>query len=151
MIAPLSHSKEFINSGLSCPYCYSATELIDSAELYRDGTSYGWAYICRPCKAWVGCHKGTENALGRLADAELRAKKQATHKVFDRLHTTNLIDRLHPQHKKSKGTRRSRAYLWLSLRMGVDYRDCHIGMFTPEQCEQAISIVNQAIAAATFK
>ena len=30
-------------------------------------------YICKPCDAYVGVHKGTDKALGRLANKELRS------------------------------------------------------------------------------
>ncbi len=33
----------------------------------------------------VGCHPGTKNSLGRLANAELRKWKSIAHRVFDPL------------------------------------------------------------------
>lgn len=82
-----------INKGLICPYCNSKTEYIDSKYIY--GTSYGMIYICKPCDAYVGVHKGTDNALGRLADKRLRKAKKDAHYFFDKIARTGLamIDR----------------------------------------------------------
>ncbi|WP_278247013.1 zinc-finger-containing protein [Agathobaculum desmolans] len=66
-----------------CNYCGRKAELVDSKVIY--GTSYGMMYLCRRCNAYVGCHKGTDRPLGRLADAELRYWKKAAHAVFDPL------------------------------------------------------------------
>lgn len=103
-----------------CPYCGSTPELVDSKEIY--GRSYGYAYLCRPCDAYVGCHKGTTEPLGRLADARLRDLKKRAHFLFDRLW------------KESKRTTRSKAYQSLADHLNIPAKYCHIGMFNPEQC-----------------
>ena len=36
------------------------------------GVDYGMIYYCPQCGAYVGVHKGTDRAKGRLANAELR-------------------------------------------------------------------------------
>lgn len=59
-----------IFKGKVCPYCKEQTEYVDSACIY--GKSYGMIYLCRKCDAYVGVHKGTNKALGRLANKELR-------------------------------------------------------------------------------
>lgn len=65
-----------ILTGKICPYCGNPTEYVDSSVIY--GRSYGMIYLCRNCRAYAGVHKGTNQALGRLANAELReAKKEA--------------------------------------------------------------------------
>ncbi len=114
-------------AGQLCPYCWGKTVCVDSAEVYN-GRSYGPIWICRPCRAWVGCHKGTTKPLGRLADAELRSWKQKFHAAFDPVW-------------KSGDMGRSRLYGWLADRMEISAEVCHGGMFTIEQCKQAIDIV----------
>ena len=64
-------------SGKICPYCGNPTEYVDSSVIY--GRSYGMIYLCRDCRAYVGVHKGTDQALGRLANAELREAKKDAH------------------------------------------------------------------------
>ena len=57
-----------------CDYCGRETEYVDSKVIY--GKSYGKIYLCRNCMAYVGVHKGTDKPLGRLANAELRKRKE---------------------------------------------------------------------------
>lgn len=68
--------KAQIMAGKTCPYCLQGTKLVDSSLVY--GKSYGLIYFCRHCYSYVGVHKGTEKALGRLANAELRAAKKGS-------------------------------------------------------------------------
>ena len=39
----------------------------------------------RDCYAYVGCYSGTTNALGRLADADLRKAKMRAHHYLNQL------------------------------------------------------------------
>lgn len=78
--------------GWSCPYCGAPTQLVDSSEIY--GTSYGCkCYVCKPCGAWVGCHKNSDRALGRVANAILRRLKHQAHEAFDPIWNDNLRSR----------------------------------------------------------
>jgi hypothetical protein len=36
---------------------------------------------------------------------------------------------------------RGETYKWLALAMGMEQRDCHIGMFNIEQCHQVVNLV----------
>lgn len=108
-----------IYEGKICPYCGAKTEYTDSSCVY--GTSYGMIYICHPCKAWVGVHKGTDKALGRLANASLRKAKMDAHKYFDQIWRSGRMSR-------------SLAYAKLAAFMNIDIEDCHIGMFDEDQC-----------------
>ena len=103
-----------------CPYCQKPAKLIDSAVVYR-GTSYGLIWDCRPCDAYVGVHKGTENALGTLADAETRKWRRLAHAAFDPLWQTG------------KMTRRE-AYKRLQVLADVSEQDAHISRMTAAQC-----------------
>lgn len=118
-----------------CNYCGRKAELVDSKVIY--GTSYGMMYLCRHCNAYVGCHKGTDRPLGRLADAELRYWKKAAHAVFDPLWRQG----------RFRGQRKA-AYEWLAEQMGLPVEQTHIGMFDIAQCKQAIKIVQEK---GTFK
>jgi len=111
---------------IHCPYCGAKADFCDSAEIYG-GRSYGMIYLCRPCDAYVGVHKGTDQPLGRLADAKLRKWKMAAHAAFD------------PIWKSGVMTRKA-AYKMLSARMGIPEAKTHIGMFDVEQCKKVIEI-----------
>lgn len=111
-----------------CPYCGRKAEYVDDKVIY--GRSYGMAYLCRHCMAYVGVHKGTDKPLGRLANAELRYWKKAAHAAFGPLW----------QRGRFKG-RRNAAYNWLAQKMGLPKEDTHIGMFDVLQCKRVIQII----------
>lgn len=114
-----------ILSGKKCPYCGRATALVDSTEIY--GRSYGPIYLCRSCDAYVGCHRGTTNAKGRLANAELREWKKNAHYAFDAIW-------------KDRHMTRREAYAWLSAKMGLHVDYTHIGMFDVEECKRVVAV-----------
>lgn len=112
-----------------CPYCHNPSALVTGAEIYphRPDLHHKRFFECSPCNAYVGCHRdGTP--LGRLANPELRAAKQAAHAAFDPLWKTG---------KKS----RADAYTWLSLQMGIPPEDCHVGMFDVKTCKKVVEIM----------
>lgn len=111
--------------GKLCPYCLIDTVFIDSEEIY--GTSYGMIYFCPECRAYVGTHKNSKKALGRLANLELRNWKRRVHKIFDQIWKNGFMSR-------------GAAYLWLSEKMKRSPDFTHIGMFNINQCKQVIDI-----------
>ncbi len=118
-----------------CPYCNKESDGVDGTAIYphRPDLSHKWFYLCKPCDAYVGCHPNTKKSLGRLANAELRKWKSIAHKNFDPLWRDGHI-------------KRKDAYKTLAVAMGLDEKDCHIGMFDVEQCKQVYSLcVNQKI------
>lgn len=118
-----------ILNGLVCPYCNRPSQLVDSKVIY--GTSYGNIYLCAPCNAYVGTHKGdNRTALGRLANSELRELKKQAHAAFDPLWRNRIV-----------GTRH-KAYKWLSQQLGIPREYTHIGMFDVAECQRVIDISN---------
>jgi hypothetical protein len=121
-----------------CPYCSKPAKLfVDSSSLYRSGVNYGPAWACTPCGAWVGTHKNSKRhvPLGRLANAELRKAKIAAHAAFDPLWQGKMR-----RDGCSKQEARVAAYAWLAGQMGIEKKDCHVGMFDVEQCNRVIEI-----------
>jgi hypothetical protein len=115
----------------TCPYCGGEVVCKDSSIIY--GTSYGKVWICSnwpKCDAYVGCQKGTEKPLGRLANPELRYWKKQAHDKFDRLWKGGVMNR-------------SRAYTWLSRTLNIPLDECHIGMFDIDQCKAVCSAVQE--------
>lgn len=114
---------------MKCPYCKGPADLARGAMIYpnRADLANNLFYRCLPCQAWVGCHKGTTRALGRLANAELRQAKIRAHLMFDVLW-------------KSGQMTRQEAYNLLGRRLGLPKHACHIGMFDVDLCEQVIEI-----------
>ena len=134
---------------VTCPYCNAPAVLTDSAEVYH-GNSFGMIWLCRPCQAWVGVHKGTDKPLGRLANKELRDWKMRAHAVFDPIWEAKLRHRRAggagksgrasggPSYKKAYA--RGAGYKWLAQQLGIDKKDCHIGMFDVETCKRVVEM-----------
>lgn len=131
---------------VTCQYCHNPAPLVSGLAVYPHRRTL-WAmkfYKCEPCDAWVGCHPPANGRgggqgdgtvpMGRLANAELRAAKQAAHAAFDPIWQS-----------APKGTRQARrgAYKWLAQRLGMPVGQCHIGEFDLEQCRKVVEVVEQ--------
>lgn len=121
-----------IIEGKECPYCGKDSKYVDSSEIY--GRSYGMVYLCKPCDAYAGVHKGTDNALGRLANYELRKAKQEAHFYFDKLWTEKIARGF------KKGIARNTAYIWLSNKLNLPGEETHIGWFDMDMCKKVVDI-----------
>ena len=112
-----------------CDYCGNSAPLVTGREVYphRPDLFTKKFYQCVPCGAYVGCHPGTTQPLGRLADAELRREKMAAHAAFDPLWKNG-------EHKRGK------LYGWLANQLGIEKKDCHIGMFSADMCRRVVEI-----------
>lgn len=115
-----------------CPYCRGRAEMVNGYEIYphRADLAHKLFWACKPCGAWVGCHPGTGEPLGRLADAALRKAKQSAHAAFDPLW-------------QSKKMRRSAAYKWLAEQLGLTQDQTHIGLFDQAQCMRVIEVCKE--------
>ncbi len=132
--SPIKNRVSFpLQRWVKCPYCEQPAKLVDSQIIY--GRSYGMAWFCKPCDAWVGCHKNskTHAPLGRLANAELRDWKKKAHAVFDLLWQRKMR-----RDKCTKGKARKAAYGWLAKQLEITVKDCHIGMFNIEKCKKVV-------------
>lgn len=120
-----------------CPYCQQPSELVKGDVLYpyRPDLAGQDFFRCAPCAAWVGCHRGTFNPLGRLANGELRRAKQAAHAVFDPLWQAKMR-----RDKCSKKVARAAAYGWLATQLSVSREDCHIGMMDVAMCHRVVDV-----------
>lgn len=109
-----------------CRYCSGDVELVSNSEVYK-GREYGdwpYAYLCRPCDAYVGLHPNTDLPLGTLANKELRESRKVNKWLFIEL-------------TKDKGWSRTQAYHWLAKRMRIKPSRCHWGVFDIDDCEMA--------------
>lgn len=124
---------EKIRLGFLCPYCERRSVFYkDSSVVYSKNC--GPIYYCKPCDAYVGCHKGTKKSLGRLANAELRYAKKVAHAYFDPLWKQAM------KLGREKWEARNAAYDWLSKQMNLPPEHCHIGMFDIEECNLVVDI-----------
>jgi hypothetical protein len=126
-----------------CPYCQATAALVGGDVIYpwRQDLADKRFYKCLACPdAYVGCHPGTERPLGRLADAKLRQAKSHAHAVFDPLWETKV------ERGMNKGEARGKGYAWLAGQLGVDPKDCHIGMMDVETCMRVVVICRPHVA-----
>lgn len=126
-----------ILNGRICPYCICETKLVAGDEVYPN-----WAkenpkpkfldkkyYVCiKNSDHYVGTYANNITSLGRVADKELRKFKNKGHNIFDPLWKT-----------KSHFKTQREAYKWLSGKMNLPLEHTHFGMFTIDQCLEAIN------------
>lgn len=114
-----------------CDYCGERALLVTGKDIYphREDLADLNFWRCRPCDAYVGCHKpnigygdGTR-PLGRLANAELRAEKSKTHAQLDPIWKLRLMGR-------------REVYLWLAKELDIPVALAHIGMFDVPTCQR---------------
>lgn len=108
-----------------CRYCGGRIVKTKSRVLYGRGSVQ--RNHLSMCNAYVGCHKGTDPPMGRVANTVLRLKRKETHEVFDHFW-------------KSRGWTRSAAYRWLAKQLGVPEEKAHIAMMEMDECEQVIRL-----------
>lgn len=126
------------SSAVRCDYCNRDAVRVGAEWIYphRPDLRGKWFWLCQPCRAYVGCHPGTTNPLGRLANAELRRAKQSVHRVLDPLW-------------KSKKMRRSEAYALLAKGLNIAQQNCHVGMFDVHTCQAAVEVLRSATTSNT--
>lgn len=129
-----------IIKGRICPYCNCETILVSDKEIYGPNSNFGGMYY--KCilnnDHYVGTYGDKKTSLGRLADKELRQWKMKGHNTFD------------PLWKTKKYFKNQRvAYYWLSRKMELPIEYTHFGMFTIDQCKQAIDLLNERIEKGT--
>ena len=116
---------------IKCPYCEARAKLVTGKEIYphRPDLYQLNFYQCKPCDAYVGCHKNGDGKqpLGRLANAELRKAKSEAHAMFDSIW-------------RDKYMKRGSAYAWLADMLEIDPKDCHIGMFDVAMCNRVVEV-----------
>ena len=134
-LAKASHAQAEKEPAPTCQYCGQIAELVTGEVIYPGLTYLHHKHFwhCAPCASYVGCHEpgkgygdGTR-PLGLLANAELREAKQAVHAVLD------------PIWKSGQKTRKQ-AYQWLADKLCIPVQNCHVGMFTVEQCQRAEAV-----------
>lgn len=114
---------------LTCQYCGKKTEKVLGLVIYphRKDLFDKTFYLCKPCKAWVGCHPKSEIPLGEVANAKTRRFRGLAHLSFDEVWISGKL-------------KRQEAYRWLQEKMGLDQDSCHIGKFNTSQCEKVIEL-----------
>lgn len=134
-----------------CPYCNRLTKLTPGDQIYQRRLDLHDKnfWLCARCDAYVGTHAAGANTrvkvadgryemmrsdgtipLGTPANYELRALRHSVHQRFD------------PLWRDSRAWKRKDAYEWLAKVLVIPRDECHIAMFTPGLCRQAIEAID---------
>lgn len=127
---------------IKCPYCGGSAVFHNSSAFIYNGKDFGPVHACENfplCDSFVGCHPGTNVALGRLANNELRFWKKEAHKYFDQLWISKKINKIYRVFLPDTSNRK-KAYIWLSQKLRISIDDTHIGMFDVDTCKKVVEI-----------
>jgi hypothetical protein len=128
------------NDAATCAHCGKPAQLETGEAVYpeRPDLAQKSFYFCRPCRAWVGCHPHTTKPLGTAANYALRSARRRAHAAFDPLwHVMSGFSR------QGSGAARKAAYKWLAETLGIERDQCHIGMFSLDQCHRVITACDE--------
>lgn len=98
---------------------------------YEEGKRHhsGMIWYCEECGSSIGVHRGTDMPLGMPGNRQLRQKRYEAHKEIDRL--------------IGSGLSKDSIYKILSRKMNLKRSVTHMGMFTEEQCEEALKLLKE--------
>lgn len=113
-----------------CNICGGKVEYTSNAVIYGKPYGSGYCYHCKNCGAYVGTHKvAPREALGILANAEMRQAKMKCHDIFDKLWNNS--------------KQRNKLYERLAERLGIDVEECHFGYFDMDMLNKAYKILTE--------
>ena len=125
----------------TCNLCGGRVEFTSNAIIYGREYGSGKCYRCTECGAYVGTHSPRpKEALGILANVQMRSMKMACHALFD----------AQWKGKPSKGANKNprvKAYRRLARRLGISEDECHFGWFDLDMLHKAYSILSEEATA----
>jgi hypothetical protein len=122
-----------------CNICGGRVEYMSNAAVYGREYGSGRCYRCSECGAYTGTHKPRpDEALGLLADAEMRAWRVKCHSLFD------------PMWKRGRDGKERRSlrrglYARLAADLGIRPEDCHFGHFGLPELKRAFEILTRGL------
>lgn len=123
-----------------CGECGKTAELVQSDVIYPHRPDLHGRPMWRcACGAYVGCHKGTQRALGLPAGKATRDARQAAHAAFDPLWQAKMI-----RDKMPKAKARGAGYLWLVNELDLDPLDCHIAIMDAATAMRVVELCKRS-------
>ena len=117
-----------------CNICGGEVIYCSNAKIYGVEYGSGKCYLCTKCGAYVGTHEPRpKEALGILADEQMRKGKKICHELFDSLWKGK------PKSRK----KREDLYKWLSKKMDFPRELTHFGYMNIEQLRQAYVYIKE--------
>jgi hypothetical protein len=118
-----------------CNLCGGEVVFTSNAKIYGREYGSGKCYLCTACGGYTGTHRPRpKEALGLLADAQMRKGKVMCHSLFDPLW----------QGKPKAKKKRRDLYAWLAEQMEIPSEECHFGWFNLPQLRQAYKLLKLA-------
>lgn len=114
---------------MKCNYCNKEAEWVENKAIY--GKNYGKSYMiwrCKDCDAYVGCHNNTKDALGSLANKDLRELRKKSKNLW--IEKNNIV--------WNDSISKKNGYRELRNKLGYDF---HFGESTKEQCLELIELL----------
>lgn len=115
-----------------CNLCGGRVIYCSNSKIYGREYGSGRCYLCTNCGSYVGTHKPRpRDAMGILANQEMRELKKECHALFDPLW----------KGKSKSNKKRNDLYFWLSKQLGIPRNDCHFGYFGTDTLKSAKQIL----------
>lgn len=125
-----------------CNICGGDVEYISNDKIYGKKYGSGFCYHCKNCGAYVGTHKPRpKEALGILANDEMKKWKQWCHNLFDRLWKYQKIEKNGKIKIIPAKMTRSKAYYLLAKELNIPIKECHFGYFNVSMLKRAYAIL----------
>ena len=118
-----------------CNLCGGNVIFTSNAKIYGREYGSGKMYYCTDCGAHVGTHvpRPTE-ALGILANKEMRDMKKKCHDLFDQKWKNESTS-------NKKHNARTKAYAELAEKLNITIDECHFGHFDMDMLKKAYEIL----------
>lgn len=119
-------------------FCGSTASLKSNKLIYGREYGNGKIWLCDrfpACRGSVGTHPDGR-PLGTIPDAETKKLRIKVHAMIDPLWKNEFG-------KKRDNKIRGYVYGWLRRITGKNHDECHIGMFTKEDCLRTIELIKQ--------
>ena len=117
-----------------CNLCSGRVMYTSNADIYGKEYGSGKCYLCTSCRAYVGTHvPRPKEALGLLADRNMRKGKMMCHEIFDSKW----------KNKNKAKRKRNELYYWLARQLDISREDCHFGYFDITTLRKAYRILLQ--------
>ena len=103
-----------------CNLCSGRVVYVSNSVIYGVEYGSGMCYLCKSCHSYVGTHRPRpKEALGLLADSNMRKGKMLCHEIFD----SKWKGKRNAKHKRKE------LYFWLSRQLEIHPDYCHFGYF----------------------
>lgn len=113
-----------------CNLCGGKVIYTTNDVIYGKRYGSGYCYLCERCGASVGTHKPRpDEALGLLANREMKNMKIKCHDAFDKLW--------------SNREQRNFLYEKLASSLGISVDDCHFGYFDLDMLHKAYEVLQE--------